>query len=40
MHLSPLLINFALENTITTVQENQVGLKVNGKNQLLADADD
>ena len=38
--LSPMLINFALEYTITRVQVNQDGLKLNGTHQLLAYADD
>jgi hypothetical protein len=38
--LSPLLLYFVLENVIRKVQEKQVGLKLNGTQQLLVYADD
>jgi hypothetical protein len=38
--LSPLLFNFAVEYAIRKVEENQVGLKLNGTHRPLTYADD
>jgi hypothetical protein len=38
--LSPLLFNVAIESGIRKVQENQMGLKLNGTHQHLVYADD
>jgi hypothetical protein len=38
--VSPLLFNFALACAIMKIQENQVGLKLNGTQQQLVYADD
>jgi hypothetical protein len=39
-HLPPLIFNFSLEHAIGNIQENQVGLKLNGTYPLLVYADD
>jgi hypothetical protein len=36
----PLLLNFALQYAIRKIQENQVGLEINGTHHLLAYTDD
>jgi hypothetical protein len=38
--LSPLLFNFSLGHAIRKVQENQLGLKLNGSHELFVYADD
>jgi hypothetical protein len=38
--LSPLFLNIDLEYAIKKIQENQVGLKLNGTHQLLLCVDD
>jgi poly(3-hydroxyalkanoate) synthetase len=38
--LSPMFFNFSLESAFRRVEENQGGLKLDGRHQLLAYADD
>jgi hypothetical protein len=40
MCFTVIAFNFAIENAISNVQENQVGVKLNGTHQLLVCAND